>query len=126
MTEASGPVDPWGSVKLGLLMTAVLFACLASAALVSYQVVFPALGIDPNEGILPLEQPIKAAILITSVLFAALVVCYGGAILGAWIAKRHFPLSKIESQFLLLLWLPGTRTANTRLFRSLFSRQADV
>ena len=126
MTEAGNSASPWRSVKLGLLMFAVSLVCLAAAILAAFQIVFPAFGIDPNEGVLPLAEPARAALLISCVLLAAGVVSYGSAILGAWIARRHFPLHEVESEFLRLVWLPGTRTANTRLFRYLFSRHADV
>jgi hypothetical protein len=126
MTEAADPANPWRSVRLGLLMFAVLLACLAAALLLAWQVIIPALGIDPYEGYSLIREPIPAAILVGSVLLFAMVVCYGGAIAGAWIARRYFTLNEIESEFLSILWLPGTRTANIRLFRLLFSRQADV
>lgn len=107
-------------------MFAVFLACLSVAILVAFQLIFPALGIDPDDGFLPLEEPVKAALLVGSFVLAAMAVCYGSAILGAWIAKRYFPLREIESEFLFLLWLPGMRTTNTRLFRYLFPWQADV
>ena len=126
MTEAGDLVSPWRSVKLGLLMFTVFLACLLAAALTAFQVIFPALGFDPDDGVLLFEEPIKAALVVSSVLLATVVVCYCSVTLGAWIAKRHFPLRDVELEFLRLLWLPGMRTANTRLFRFLFSRQADV
>jgi len=126
MTEAGDSVSPWRTVKLGLLMIAVFLACLSAAAPTAFQVIFPALGFDPDDGVLLLEEPIRAVLVVSSVLLATVVVCYSSAILGAWIAKRRFPLQDIELEFVRLLWLPGMRTANTRLFRFLFSRQADV
>jgi hypothetical protein len=126
MSEAGNSAGPWRSAKLGLLMFAVFLACLAAAALTAFQIIFPALGFDPDDGVLLLEEPFRAALVLSSVLFATVVVCYGSAILGAWIAKKHFPLQDVEIEFLRLLWLPGMRTANTRLFRFLFSSQADV
>jgi len=126
MSEPSGPESPWRTAKLVSLMFAVFLGSLAIAALVTYRIIFPMLGVDPNDGVLLTEEPVKAGLLIASVLFAAIVVCYGSAILGSWIAKRFFPLNEVESEFLRMLWLPGTRTVNSRLFRYLFSRRADV
>ena len=126
MTDVGNSSSPWQSVKLGLLMFAISLLCLSAAILAAFRVIFPAIGIDPSEGVTLLAEPVRAALLIGCVLLAATVVSYGGVILGAWIARRHFPLLEVESEFLRLLWLPGTRAANTRLFRYLFSRSADV
>ena len=126
MTEAADPASPWRSVKLRLLMSAAQLACLAAALLLAGKVIIPALGFDPFDGYSLVEKPVSAAILIGSVLLVATIACYSGAIAGAWFARRHFALTEIESDFLLVLWLPGTRAANSRLFRYLFSRQADV
>ena len=126
MTEAGNSASPWRSDKLGLLMFTVFMVCLAVVVLTAFQVIFPAFGIEPTDGVLPLAEPAKAALLVGCVLLAAAVVSYGSAILGAWIAKRYFPLHEVELEFLRFLWLPGTRTANTRLFRYLFLRQAGV
>jgi len=126
MTEVADPTKPWRSVKLGLLMFAAQLACLTAALLLAWKVIIPELGIDPYEGYSVIREPVPAAILVGSVLLFAMIACYSGAIAGAWIARRHFALKEIESEFLSVLWLPGTRTANSRLFRCLFSRQADV
>ena len=126
MTKTANSKSPWRSVRLGLLMIAVLVVCLAAALALAWQVVIPVLGIDLFKGYSLFRDPISASLLVASVLLIAAIAIYGGAIAGAWIAKRYFTLNEIEPEFLRVLWLPGTRTANTRLFRYLFSRQADV
>jgi hypothetical protein len=126
MTEAANPTKPWRSVRLGLLMFAVLVVCFVAAFMLAWQIIIPALGIDPLKGYTLLSDPVSAVFLVSGVLLFAAVVIYGGAIAGAWIAKRYFTLNEIEPEFLRVLWLPGMRTANARLFRRLFWRQADV
>lgn len=126
MNDAGDSENPWRATKLRLLMSAVTIACVVTAFLFVFLVMLPALGIRSDTGVSPIKEPVSAAFLVASVLVPFSAIIYGGAILGAWIARRFFRLDEIESEFLWQLWIPGTRAANTRLFRYLFSRRADV
>jgi len=112
--------DPWRHLKVRLTMWTICLAVLVGAVVGLIRIVVPALGIDPNEGVSFQDQPFEAIIVVVGGLAAAVGFTYLGAVVAAIIAHRFFARGEVRSEFQSLLWLPGVKSANARLFDRLF------
>jgi len=114
------PPDPWRHLKVRLTMWATCLAVLVGAVIGLIRTVAPALGIDANEGVSFQEQPFDALIVVFGGLAAAVGFTYLGAVVAAIVAHYFFTRAEVRNEFQSLLWLPGVKTANARLFDRLF------
>jgi NADH:ubiquinone oxidoreductase subunit 6 (subunit J) len=101
-------------------MWTICLAVLVGAVVGLIRIVVPALGIDSNESISFHDQPFDAMIVVVGGLAATIGFTYLGAVVAAIVAHRFFARAEVRSEFQSLLWLPGIKSANARLFDRLF------
>ena len=80
----------------------------------------PLIGIDPNSGVNPREQPMRAAALILSALVYFSVLIILSCAVASWVAMKRFARSEVRSEYLRLMWLPKAASLNARIFDALF------
>lgn len=121
-SQNSNSEDIWLAVKVRGLVTVIGLVVFIGGLLGLAFWLLPAIGMDPNRGASFDSEPMFTLTLVISALFAVLLFSYLAAIVAALVALRLFPADSVRKEFLWFLGFPGLRSANSRLFDSLFKK----
>jgi hypothetical protein len=95
----------------------LVFAGLAGLILFG---AMPLIGVDPNSGVNPRDEPVRAVAFILCVLVFVSVLITLSCVAAAWVAMKRFARSEVRSEYLRFMWLPKTKALNVRVFDALF------